>query len=292
MPSLAASPTHAHAPLGAGGSAAAAEGPRLWSGRKRRPVDPEETSSLMSPAAPYDSELAGPSSKRPRTTLDDVMSSMSLRPPDPPGNFGGKRKSEDRMEDDRSKLPRTAGVLSSTGDESADAFANGSSTAVQRSQDPVGRKGGSPTNVASLHPPSAQQSTSYARQDTFRGNSTSDSNNHGNHNSNEMSIDDSDHESDSSVSEGSIKNAMYQLVFGRRNPVGPKPTVNGNVAGGRYDAVDSKIEDLIRRSRLQAAVNNQKQERGHSNSSMDIDDVDEGGTDELGGDEEWNPGHG
>ena len=106
---------------------------------------------------------------------------------------------------------------------------------------------------------------------------------------NEMSIDDSDRESDSSVSEGSIRNAMYQLVFGRLN--NPPSSLNDGgacTAGRCYDSVDSKIEDMIRRSRLEAAIRSHKKDGEESAmSDMDMDDLNEGDEDD-----EWNPGHG
>jgi len=100
-----------------------------------------------------------------------------------------------------------------------------------------------------------------------------------------MAIDDSsDHESDGSISEGSIRNAMYQLVFGRRNP-----PLSPN-APASYDAVDSKIEDLIRRSRLEAVIKSQRKESEDLATDMDMDDdVKEANSDE---DDEWHPGHG
>ena len=64
----------------------------VWSGRKRRPIDPEETGSAGMMTTVYDSEVIQPQLKRPRT-IDDVLGSLSLRAPDPPGNFSaGKRK--------------------------------------------------------------------------------------------------------------------------------------------------------------------------------------------------------
>lgn len=263
-------------------------------------MDPEETGSLAT--APYESEVAGPSPKRPRT-IDDVLGSLSLRPPDPPGKFACKRKNHDRMDEDERTAkkmanPEGASSLSPSADGSANDFAHGNS-ADGRLPEPEGRKGGSPTHVASdIMAQPTQQSTSYVGQDSFRENSASDSihskanhNNNDVNNSSEMPIDDSDHESDGSVSEGSIKNAMYQLVFGRKN-LEPPGGSGGGIGPGRYDAVDSKIEDLIRRSRLQAAVKSHKEEK-KEDSAMDMEmEGDNCKANELSGDDCWIPGHG
>lgn len=99
----------------------------------------------------------------------------------------------------------------------------------------------------------------------------------------------------SAISESSIKSAMYQLVFGRWRPPSPLTHVGGANSGGtiggssggggtvvgRYDAVDSKIEDMIRRSRLEAVIHGSKSEDGNSRdqspmssrlSDVDMDD--------------------
>ena len=97
----------------------------------------------------------------------------------------------------------------------------------------------------------------------------------------------------SAISESSIKSAMYQLVFGRWRPPSPLTHVGGTNSGGtngtsgggtvvgRYDAVDSKIEDMIRRSRLEAVIRSSKSEDGNSRdqspmssrlSDVDMDD--------------------
>mmetsp|Transcript_20127 Transcript_20127/g.43709 ORF Transcript_20127/g.43709 Transcript_20127/m.43709 type:complete len:271 (+) Transcript_20127:124-936(+) len=248
-----------------------------WSGKKRRPIDPDETGSVGTTLR-YDNEVVEPHAKRHRT-IDDVLGSLSLRAPDPPGNFScSKRKSDDGGEDGRSaKLARSGDrIAPSTFGENA-TFSGGNSAAIQQQMEPTGRRDDSPTNVTlQLFDPSTQQQI------------TSDAGPNNNMDSNEMSIDDSDCESsNSSVSEGSIRNAMYQLVFGRRNP----PLLsNGNVGGGhRYDNVDSKVEDMIRRSRLEAAIKSKKKENEKLAADVDMDDMDDGNSDE---EDDWLPGHG
>ena len=126
-----------------------------------------------------------------------------------------------------------------------------------------------------------------------------------------MSIDGSnDSDCDSSVSESSIRNAMYQLVFGRQNSMNNPHlsssllTANGNsgdanaYGSSTYDTVDSKIEDLIRRSRLQATIKSQKEKNGvgtnNDNDGMEVDDDDIQRADAYydDDDDDWNPGHG
>ena len=83
--------------------------------------------------------------------------------------------------------------------------------------------------------------------------------------------------SSGSVSESSIRNAMYQVVFGRRKGYG-SCSGGGNCGGGRmYDVVDSKIEDLIRRSRMEALVKSCKEKEGkRKGHEGDDDDVERG----------------
>lgn len=255
-------------------------------GNKRRPVDPEETGS--SPTTTrcygYDSEAVAPNAKRPRT-IDDVLGSLSLRPPDPPGNICKRKSYNEGVEVENNgpsaKVARASAMISASASSTFDENSKqmmGEAVARQQQLDPEGSKGESPTNVTSaLFDMSTQQQPC-----TSRAPNISVSNN--NMNTNEMAIDESsDHESDSSVSEGSIRNAMYQLVFGRKNH---PPSLNNPVANGRYDTVDSKIEDLIRRSRLEAAIKSKKKESDESGMEMDMD------MDEDDDDETWIPGHG
>ena len=92
-------------------------------------------------------------------------------------------------------------------------------------------------------------------------------------------------ESDSSISEGAIKSAFYQLAFGRRGS-NPNQRSTGNV-----DAVDSRIEDLIRRSRLEAIIKSQSKNRKLDGMDIDVDD-DEREKDEHANSGDWLPGHG
>ena len=295
------------------------------SGKKRRPIDPDGASS---PSIQYDSELVNnqqPNAKRPRT-LDDVIGSLSLRPPDPPGNFArGKRKIgvEDVVEDGPSaKVARATGgdscVSSSNFDEGmknnfADDNLRQQQHQLQQQQqpmEPAGRKGGSsPTNVTSeLYD---QSTTQQQQQEQSMSDAATAIHHNPTRQDSGMSID-SDNSDDqscgSSVSESSIRNAMYQLVFGRRNAL-PSLTngnyssgTNSNIGTGTYDVVDSKIEDLIRRSRLEATIKSQQkkdeEERSKNNEGKneEIDDMEM--DDDIGegknakDEEDWNPGHG
>ena len=259
----------------------AMEGGTLGRGSRKRPVDPEETGTLA--AASYD--VVGPNPKRPRT-IDDVMGSLCLRQSDPPGNsFCQKRKIDEGMMvgNGRSynKVAKSADGLPSTEQQQ------------QQQLEPTGRKGNSPTNVTLFDPTMKNQCTSSAQENCESEKSAPDSNNSNTMNdidNNEMAIDDSDRESDSSVSESSLKNAMYQLVFGRRNPVS-LTGAGGGGAGGKYDAVDSKIEDMIRRSRLEAAIKNQKN-ANEEESSMEIDTNMERDDNTDVETNDWIPGHG
>lgn len=304
MASISSSPTRAPtmaAATGARGPAPAAP----WSGRKRRgpPVDPEETGSSV-PSAPY--PHCGPpggGAKRART-IDDVLGSLTLGASDPPGNFFGCNK-------------RKGG---GDGDGGAEAEDDGPSAKVARSsadggrrRDPEGRRGAPRLHGATSE--SSNSSASRARQHHVRacheevdakaapGNDIdidgSDAGRGDDGGIDEpMAVEDVDHESDSSVSEGSVRSAMYQLVFGRRRdpplPPGACGAGGGGCGRGRYDAVDSKIEDIIRRSRLAAVIRSRKEEergKGEGDAAADMD-TDDGEDAPDGDDEEWNPGHG
>lgn len=292
-----------------------------FSGKKRRPIDPDGASS---PSIQYDSELVNnqqPNAKRPRT-LDDVIGSLSLRPPDPPGNFArGKRKNgvEEAEDGPSAKVARATGfssVSSSNFDEGINNFADDNlrqqqhQLQQQQPMEPAGRKGGSsPTNVTSeLYD---QSSTQQQQQEHSMSDAATAMHQNPTRQDSGMSID-SDNSDDqscgSSVSESSIRNAMYQLVFGRRNAL-PSLTngnyssgTNSNIGTGTYDVVDSKIEDLIRRSRLEATIKSQQkkeeEERSMNNEGKneELDDMEM--DDDIGegknakDEEDWNPGHG
>mmetsp|Transcript_15846 Transcript_15846/g.27028 ORF Transcript_15846/g.27028 Transcript_15846/m.27028 type:complete len:271 (+) Transcript_15846:69-881(+) len=257
-------------------AATSMEGAKCSSSKKRRPVDPD--GSVAPTSNHYYAEQ--PSAKRART-IDDVLGSLSLRQPDPPGNTFCKRKNgDDGVVDGRSFKLARSGIASSAS--SSASLGNGSRKCGVK-QDPDGMNVSSPSKVTSesMKQSTQQLCTSCAKQ-MCECNKKMDPPN--STQSNEMAIDDSDLESDSSVSESSIHNAMYQLVFGRRNP---PPSINGNPCG-RYDAVDSKIEDIIRRSRLEAVIKSKKQENKEEEYAMEMD-TNGDMTDE---DDEWNPGHG
>mmetsp|Transcript_27080 Transcript_27080/g.64284 ORF Transcript_27080/g.64284 Transcript_27080/m.64284 type:complete len:201 (-) Transcript_27080:72-674(-) len=86
-------------------------------------------------------------------------------------------------------------------------------------------------------------------------------------------------ESDSSISEGAIKSAFYRLAFGRRD------------SNPSQRAVDSRIEDLIRRSRLEATIKSQPKHRKPHGMDIDVDD-DKREKDEHAKSGDWLPGHG
>ena len=137
-------------------------------------------------------------------------------------------------------------------------------------------------------------------------------------NNNNGREDDQSDDNSSIVSESSIRNAMYQLVFGRlsmHSTIGGGSGGGGSTVGGgsKYDTVDSKIEDLIRRSRLEATIEGRREkERNNrsdqcvagtrynntsmSSSDMDMDDGDEDAdsdANKMGAvDDGWTPGHG
>jgi len=86
-------------------------------------------------------------------------------------------------------------------------------------------------------------------------------------------------ESDSSISEGAIKSAFYRLAFGRRD------------SNPSQRAVDSRIEDLIRRSRLEATMKSKSKHRKLNGMDIDVDD-DKREKDEHAKSGDWLPGHG
>ena len=90
----------------------------------------------------------------------------------------------------------------------------------------------------------------------------------------------------SSISEGAIKNAFFHLAFGRRGS-NPSQRSTGNV-----DAVDSRIEDLIRRSRLEATIKSQSKQRKPEGMDIDVDDDEAREEDEHAKSCDWLPGHG
>lgn len=281
-------------------SAAAVNNDRqTFSGQKRRPIDPPEDDVGVSSSVTtlYDNSELMHQHKRPRT-VDELglsFSRNSLSAPDPPGNYSAGSKRKNDIEDcPKAKIPRTEVAVSNSRD-----------TRQQEQQQnlpmdpPSDRNDISPTNVTSELYGSTQQ------PEQHDANSTNPNEGHEyRRNSSEMSIDDdnSDHDScdGSSVSESSIRDAMYQLVFGRRQAM---PSIgNGSAASGatNYDTVDNKIEQLIRRSRMEATIKGQKCQKKEDNimdndeddvMKMDEDDDHIKGAKEHE-DDEWHPGHG
>ena len=298
-------------------------------GQKRRiPIDPDGHHG----ASQYDDKISyssqqQPSAKRPRT-IDDVIGSLSLRAPDPPGNFSGSKRKNDGdvmsyydnadMQPPYAKVPRSELVSSVNGSDN-------STNQQHQPMEPLGRKG-DPSNSAASE--LFQNSTNQLDQQSISKNNayytaTTSSTSQLQHNEcmrrqsssdmredSTMSIDGSnDSDCDSSVSESSIRNAMYQVVFGRQNSmnnphISPSLlTANGSsgdanaYGSSTYDTVDSKIEDLIRRSRLQATIKSQKEKNGvganNDNDGMEVDDDDIQRADAYDDDDDdWNPGHG
>lgn len=269
--------------------------------RKRRPVDPPEEGPTFHDseyyASPYDvTSLSGtvlaaqPPNKRMRT-VDNFLDSLTLRASDPPGHYSkriGDLGSNEMMGDYAMYNNHTQNAKRATSngiEPSSYAMAtNDASTSCAS------------TVTTDNKRPKATQDQSY-RQMKFnneaqlqyyqRGQSASGISGTGN---SEMSLEGSDIDADDdgsidssssseSVSESSIRKAMYQVVFGRRMGYS-SCAVNGNCGGGRiYDAVDSKIEDLIRRSRLEAVIQSTKEKGGKRKEdesesvekSMDLD---------------------
>ena len=259
--------------------------------RKRRPVDPPEegNNNLLAPGVhEYDDAVNYNSNiKRLRasTSPDDLFDALSLKPPDPPahsfckkrkkehdddndsiGNSsqhggGGRRctKSPKLQEDNEKGGETTSSALTSiAGDETEQQLKSSSSSSTK--PDPP-----SDIHVAST---TTEQETSEMEHD--------------------MSIDDnssSNSNSDISISEGSLQRAMYQAVFGRRSSSAQyqfhsipstissscnNSSSSNNGIGCPYnDAVDSKIEDLIRRSRLEAEIQGRKEEEKQTTKGDD-----------------------
>ncbi|KAL7521303.1 hypothetical protein ACHAWX_005977 [Stephanocyclus meneghinianus] len=252
--------------------------------RKRRPVDPPEEGPTFHDseyyASPYNvtslsgTVLGAQSPNKRMRTVDNFLDTLTLRASDPPGHY--------------SKCVGDLGSNAMTGDY---AMCNNhtqnakpvTSNGIEPSYHAIMATNDASTSCASTvttanKRPKATQDQSY-RQLKFnneaqlqyyqRGHSTSGISGTGN---SEMSLEGSDIDADDdgsidssssseSVSESSIRKAMYQVVFGRRMGYS-SCAANGHCAGGRiYDAVDSKIEDLIRRSRLEAVIRSSKEKR-------------------------------
>ena len=238
---------------GGGGGGGSGGGNR----KRRQAIDPPEDLVDDEARRPYrDSEIVDIKRRRRNDDLDDdilPMGWLSLRPPDPPANYhpsscAGKRKVDDVDDDDDEGDVRPAGCRAGSRPRTVDRAPPATTPAADGGAGADGRDGGGGVDGSASHD--------------------------GDDDDDDMAIDDDDREDSdgdcdggSVVSESSIRNAMYQLVFGRWSPPSPLGSTVGGVGGGggggggvvgavsavgRYDVVDSKIEDLIRRSRLEA----------------------------------------
>ena len=285
--------------------------------------------------------------------VNAIVSSLSLRPPDPPGftySSLGKRKYDSRCNYDdeggvicltmpslltkKSKVSPPLPTHSTLSNARASASFPLSSTSSPTATSAPTTQQIIPLNVNSGGIPSTSRNKGNNLIDaideaeavdseimSIDDSSSCSSSNNNNNNNNGTEEDQSDDNS-SIVSESSIRNAMYQLVFGRlsmHSTIGSGGVGGGGTVGGssKYDAVDSKIEDLIRRSRLEATIKGRKEKEkknvddwcearmrsmasmSSSDMDMDDDDADSGATNTgVGGekrhavDDGWNPGHG
>jgi hypothetical protein len=227
--------------------------------RKRRPVDPpgEEACnekcyvSVASPTiSPSGTFLTGqPVNKRIRT-VDDSLEALSLRATDPPGyyssqNQGGILSNNEKTYSNQSTHQMVDLQLQSNGATTSST----STSTVAASNKRLDSNGTSNQNL-----PISKRMQMCRNLDQSSSGMTDTGNS-------EMSLEGSDIYSDDesldsssgSVSESSIQNSMYQVVFGR---------MKGSGSGGisNYDVVDAKIEDLIRRSRMEAVLKCKKEE--------------------------------
>lgn len=245
--------------------------------RKRRPVDPPGEDACdkhcYSWVAPFTSSPAASKSHQPATkrmrTVDHSLEALSLRAADPPGFYSSNNnmgtESRDAKVDGGRHLDNMAGRKSPTLACVAafnDSTASSTSTVQTHNKRPV-----SNMTMQNQQIPTNNRMQQLRRLDQSSG--LSDTGN------SEMSLEGSDTYSDdesvdsSSVSESSIRNSMYQVVFGRMK--------GSPMNGTKYDYVDSKIEDLIRRSRMEAVLKTKNQKEhdteektDDSTKSMDI----------------------
>ena len=237
-------------------------------GKKRKPVDPPEEGTIVQ-SNYYDT--TNNTHKRQRASPDDLFGTLSLKPPDPPAHSFCKRKKEGNDDDSignssdgddgrYAKLPRLQ-------NDDDNELKKGTIQLKRMDDDETSQFISSSTNNAKPDPDATQQN-----------NSEIDSG---------MSIDDNasiTSNSDGSISEGSLQRAMYQAVFGRRSNAqhhqfhSLPATVSGSGGNGCgcYDAVDSKIEEIIRRSRMEAEIQSRKEGKQDGKSpSQDAADEDE-----------------
>jgi hypothetical protein len=246
---------------------------------------------------------------------------LSLNPPDPPANYGFSyppslatdplsnnniiRRDYDswpNKQEEQSTIATVDGNTTLNNSPNIEHNMKIASTMIQRVPiDPTGSSSSSGLLLMNTHNNSNMDDVSMAGESSLDDEERSEG------------IIDNDDECNNSVgsaiSESSIKSAMYQLVFGRWRPpsplgIGGGTNSNGiNIGGsggsgsgtvvGRYDAVDSKIEDMIRRSRLEAVIrsNSKNGEDGNSRdqspmssrlSDVDMDDDDDDAIDNDG----------
>lgn len=219
--------------------------------KRRRSVDPPEEGAAAS-AGGHEYTSSNERSNKRIKTVDDAVGSLSLHASDPPGNsFCRDPTVVERQKVDVGAAAAPFAQLKVTDNDVLPMRVSGPIPPTQCDQEreqtmSFQRRTSNLSDMEDIDPEMSQhRSTS---------------------NLSGMSIEDSDPESDSSVSESSIRNAMYQVVFGRRNLSG------GSGVGGRYDVVDSKIEDLIRRSRMEAAIKSQKESKAEGREELTKDD--------------------
>lgn len=236
-------------------------------GKKRKPIDPPEEGTIVQ--SNYH-DTTNNTHKRQRASPDDLFGTLSLKPPDPPAHSFCKRKKEESDDDSvenssdedegrYAKLPRLQ-------NEDENELKMGAIKLKRMDGDEASQFITSSSANAKPDPEATQQNTSEIDSG--------------------MSIDDNasiTSNSDGSISEGSLQRAMYQAVFGRRNSAQHQfhslpATVCGSGGNGTgcYDAVDSKIEEIIRRSRMEAEIQSRKEGKQVSKSqSQDVADEDE-----------------
>ena len=313
-------------------------------------IDPPEDIIAMDDRFYYDdsSNLGSHQQQQQQNSMNDnydvnaIVSSLSLRAPDPPGfNYSslGKRKYNNHCKNYDEEGGDTSQAMPASVTKKSKVAADpplqvphtlSNTLASTSSSSTLGLTTITGAVMQQIAPKSGDApSSSIDNDDTFietdeveeadneimSVDDSSSCNSSDNNNTNGREDDQSDDNS-SIVSESSIRNAMYQLVFGR---LSMHSTIGGGVGGGgstiggssKYDAVDSKIEDLIRRSRLEATIEGRREkERNNrsdrcvvgtryntmSSSDMDMDDGDEDAdsdTNKMGAvDDDWTPGHG
>mmetsp|Transcript_26934 Transcript_26934/g.55557 ORF Transcript_26934/g.55557 Transcript_26934/m.55557 type:complete len:260 (-) Transcript_26934:310-1089(-) len=214
--------------------------------RMRRPM-----SAISNP----NEEVLEPTNKRQRT-MNDVLGSLSIHPPDPPGNvypgaqgrYGADRNDHNNFSlhgknnISPSSYPMQPPLCFSEQYPPKQAFTSDAADSAKK----LDYESPQLPDFGSL-----VESIKECKQNPHTSNAK-------NLDNNRMSIEDSDYDSDgSSVSESSIRDAMYQLVFGR----GKTRLFSDQAGYSHYDFVDSKIEDLIRKSRMEAEIKSKRENK-------------------------------